>query len=148
MFSSRTMRKEDWKEIKNFTAAEFVMGPERIPCADKMGYEFMLWLDDFREQADVPMTITSSSRTRIYNKMVGGASDSAHVDVPCNSVDIGMRPRKDDPNWNFTRWELMTTAARMGCKRIGMYSNGSLHFDRTEDQRAAPRIWVVVAGHP
>lgn len=140
-FSSRTMRAADWLEIKNFTPIEF-----RNP--GKMGYEFMKWLDQLRDNAGVPMTITSSYRSPAYNKSVGGAPDSAHTDEPCDSVDIGMRPRKDDPNWNYSRWQIVTTARDMGCERIGLYSNGSLHLDRTEKKRPAPRMWVVVAGHP
>lgn len=135
------MRPADWKEIKHFTPGEF-KNPE------KMGYEFMKWLDSVREEAGVPMTITSSYRSPAYNLAVGGASDSAHTDTPCNAVDIGMRPRSSDPNWNYTRWRIVTTAIRLGCVRIGSYQNGSLHLDRTESVRPSPRMWVVVSGHP
>jgi uncharacterized protein YcbK (DUF882 family) len=140
-FSSRTMKPGDWAEIKHFTAGEF-KNPER------MGYEFVRWLDQVRETADVPMTITSSYRSPAHNASVGGASDSAHTDTPCNSVDIGMRPRASDPNWNYSRFRIMSAAMHHGCERIGTYKDGSLHFDRTEDQRPAPRMWVVVTGHP
>lgn len=138
-FSTRTMTAMDWAVIKYFKPVEF-----RNP--EKMGYEFMIWLDKFREKANVPMTITSSYRTPEYNKLVGGASDSAHTDIPCEAVDIGMRPRQDDLNWNYTRFQLMTKAVELGCTRIGMYANGSLHFDLSK--RPSPRIWVVVSGHP
>lgn len=139
-FSSRTMTAADWSRIKNFTPAEFSE-------PSKMGLEFMLWLDSVRDEAGVPMTITSSYRTPEHNAAVGGASDSAHCDVPCNSIDIGMRVRPDDPNWNYTRWMIITTAIRLGCKRIGTYADGSIHLDRTEDKRPAPRMWRVVSGH-
>jgi uncharacterized protein YcbK (DUF882 family) len=139
-FSSRTMREPDWDEITNFKPTEF-KNPE------KMGYEFMLWLDKLRTKANVPMTITSSYRSAAYNKSVGGATDSAHVDIPCDAIDIGMRPRPSDPNWNFTRFQIVKTAIEMGCQRIGTYANGSLHLDRTEHKRPAPRMWRVVKGH-
>lgn len=135
------MRPSDWKEIKNFAPTEF-KNPE------KMGYEFMKWLDGVREEAGVPMVITSSYRSPAYNRSVGGASDSAHTDVPCDSIDVGMRPRPSDPNWNYSRWRIITALIKKGCLRIGMYSNGSLHADRTEGTRPSPRIWVVVSGHP
>lgn len=138
-FSTRTMKPGDWPIIKHFKPAEF-KNPE------KMGYEFMVWLDKLRLKAGVPMTITSSYRSAAYNKSVGGAANSAHVDVPCNAVDIGMRPRPDDPNWNFSRWQIVMAARDMGCKRIGSYANGSLHLDRTEAKRPAPRMWRVVSG--
>ena len=140
-FSSRAMRAADWLEIKHFKPIEF-HHPE------KMGYEFVKWVDELRAEAGVPIVITSDSRTPANNKAVGGASDSAHVDVPCNSIDIGMRPRKDDPNWNYSRFQIISTAIRKGCRRIGTYKDGSLHLDRTEDVRPAPRIWTVVTGHP
>lgn len=138
-FSTRTMKPGDWQIIKNFKPKEF-KNPE------KMGYEFMIWLDKLRLKAGVPMTITSSYRSPAYNKSVGGASDSAHTDTPCNAVDIGMRPRPDDPNWNYSRWQIVRTAMEMGCKRVGSYANGSLHLDRSEDKRPAPRMWRVVRG--
>lgn len=136
-FSKRTMKPEDWGKLEHFEADQF-----KEP--DKMGYEFMLWLDSVREAAGVPMVVTSSYRSKAYNKSVGGASDSAHVDVPCNSVDIGMRPRPSDPNWNYSRFKIIEAAMKLGCQRIGSYANGSLHLDRTEDTRPAPRMWRVV----
>lgn len=136
-FSSRTMRPEDWAEIRHFSPDEF-----RAP--DKMGYEFVRWLDALRERAGVPMHITSSYRSPAYNKQVRGATDSAHCDVPCDAVDLGERKRPDDPSWNYTRWQIVTTAIAMGCQRIGTYANGSLHLDLTHHRRPAPRMWRVV----
>jgi uncharacterized protein YcbK (DUF882 family) len=136
-FSSRTMKPDDWKKLEWFE-------PDAFKHPEKMGYEFMVWLDSVREEAGVPIVITSSYRDRAYNKSVGGAADSAHVDVPCNSVDIGMRPRPSDPNWNYSRFAIVQAALRLGCQRIGTYANGSLHLDRTEDKRPAPRMWRVV----
>ena len=140
-FSSRTMKPEDWAKLEHFNADEF-KSPE------KMGFEFMLWLDRLREEAAVPMTITSSYRDKKYNKKVGGASDSAHIDVPCNAVDIGMRPRPSDPNWNYTRFRIIRAAILSGCQRIGTYANGSLHLDMTHDERPAERMWRVVGNEP
>lgn len=139
-FSSRRMLAGDWRQIKNFQPTEF-KNPE------KMGYEFMLWLDELRERAGVPMIITSSYRSPSYNRRVGGAADSAHSDEPCDSIDIGMRPRPSDPNWNYSRYMILFTAHEMGCRRFGLYDNGSMHLDRTEDRRPSPRVWRVVVGH-
>ena len=136
-FSSRCMVDADWHEIKHFDPSEFA-----IP--GNMGYEFTRWLDTLRVLAGVPMHITSSSRTHAHNAAVGGASDSAHVDVPCNAVDIGKSPTPADPNWNFARFKILDAAMQTGCVRIGFYPNGSLHLDRTEDQRPAPRLWNAV----
>jgi uncharacterized protein YcbK (DUF882 family) len=135
--STRTMGAADWSQIQNFRPSEF-KHPE------KMGFEFLLWLDRVRDAAGVPMTITSSYRSPDYNAAVGGAQDSAHSDVPCEAVDIGKRPTANDPNWNHSRYRIMTAAMSLGCVRIGMYANGSLHLDRTEGKRPAPRIWTAV----
>jgi len=136
-FSSRTMKPVDWAGIRHFK-------PEEFAAPDKMSYGFMRWLDQLRELAGVPMTITSSYRTPARNREVGGAADSAHVDVPCAAVDIGERPRDDDPNWNFSRFRIVEAALQLGCRRVGMYADGSLHIDRSEDRRPHPRMWRVV----
>lgn len=135
--STRTMRASDWAQIKHFRPSEFA-------APSKMGYEFMLWLDKVRERAAVPMTVTSSYRSPSYNRGVGGAPDSAHTDVPCEAVDVGERPRPDDPNWNRTRFRIIKAAIELGCERIGTYANGSLHLDRSENRRPAERMWRVV----
>jgi len=138
-FSTRVMRPPDWDELKHFQAGEF-----KEP--DKMGYEFIRWLDRLRDEAAVPMKITSSYRSPAYNRGVGGATDSAHTDVPCNAVDIGMTLSDDDPNWNFARYQIINAAMYQGCQRIGTYANGSLHLDRSEGKRPHPRMWRVVRG--
>jgi len=136
-FSTRTMRTEDWAQSKHFTRDAF-----RHP--DKMGYEFVMWLNEVRTRAGVPMSIVSDYRDPVRNKKVGGAADSAHTDVPCEAVDIRKKPTPGDPNWNHGRWRIMRAAMELGCQRIGLYPSGSLHLDRTEDRRAAPRLWVAV----
>lgn len=142
-FSSRRMRAGDWLTLRHFTPRDFQR-------PDLMGYEFVKWLDDLRERVGFPIVVTSDARSKAHNIAVGGAADSAHVidendpTQSCNAIDIGKRPRPDDPNWNFSRWALVQTAMLMGCLRIGIYPNGSLHIDRTEHERAAPRLWIQV----
>lgn len=136
-FSTRTMTDLDWYHIKYFMPGEF-----RRPGV--MGFEFIQWLDQVREQAGVPMHITSSSRNDAENTAAGGATNSAHEDVPCNAVDIGKRPSTADPNWNHARFRIIRAALELGCTRIGMYPGGSLHLDRSEDRRPAPRLWIAV----
>jgi uncharacterized protein YcbK (DUF882 family) len=136
-FSTRTMRVQDWAESDYFERGEF-----RHP--EQMGYEFILWLNEVRKLAGVPMRITSSYRTPAHNAAVGGARDSSHTDVPCNAVDIGRSPTLHDPNWNMGRFLIVEAALALGCKRIGFYPNGSLHLDRTEATRPAPRLWNAV----
>lgn len=124
------MAPEDWQKLKHFRPDEFFY-PE------KMGYEFLVWLDGVRGSAGVPFRITSSYRPEKYNKEVGGAKNSAHTEVPCDAVDIG-KPT------NEGRFKIIQAALDAGCTRIGLYANGSIHLDRTEDERPSPRIWTVV----
>lgn len=137
-FSKRVMTPADWAKLAPY------FKPSEFKEPMKMGYEFMMWLLQVRKDAGVPMNPSSSYRSPAYNKSVGGATDSAHCDVPCDSVDIAMEPRPDDPNWNYSRFKIMKAALDNGCQRIGTYQNGSLHLDRTEHERPAPRMWRQV----
>jgi uncharacterized protein YcbK (DUF882 family) len=136
-FSTRTMRPQDWAESIYFSPGEF-----RHP--EQMGYEFILWLNEVRKHAGVPMRVTSSYRTPDHNARVGGAANSSHTDTPCDAVDIGMRVSAADPHWNHGRFRVMAAAVTLGCTRIGIYPNGSVHLDRTDDRRPGERLWVAV----
>ena len=136
-YSTRCMTEEDWARLKYFEMGEF-----KAPL--KMGYEFMLWLDEVRKRAGVSMRPTSSYRSPEYNKGVGGAADSSHTDEPCNAVDIGKDPTPGDPHWNRARFAIVKAAIELGCTRIGFYPNGSLHLDRTEGRRPANCLWNAV----
>lgn len=136
-FSTRCMTVEDWAQIKYFSMEEF-----KAPL--KMGYEFMLWLDNVRARAGVSMTPSSSYRSPEYNKSVGGAKDSAHTDEPCDAVDFRKDPTPGDPNWNRARFAIVKAAIALGCTRIGFYPNGSLHLDRTESTRPSHCLWNAV----
>ena len=136
-YSTRVMQPDDWKESKYFAASEF-----RYP--DKIGYQFVMWLNAVREEAGVSMHIVSDHRPPERNAAAGGAERSAHMDVPCSAVDIGKRPTPDDPNWNRARFRIIKAALKLGCQRVGMYPTGSLHLDRGEDSHPAERIWIAV----
>lgn len=135
--STRSMTEQDWAQIKYFDKSEF-----KAPA--KMGYEFMLWLDNVRARAGVPIGITSSYRSPEYNKGVGGAKDSAHTDDICNAVDIGKDPTPGDPHWNRARFAIVFAAYDLGCRRFGTYPGGSLHLDRTESTRPSHCMWNAV----
>ena len=78
-------------DLKYFKKSEFVMGNENV--YDQMDRIFLETLDELRHLVAMPLKITSSYRSPSYNKSVGGASKSMHlqgraVDIACkNSHD-------------------------------------------------------------
>lgn len=136
-FSTRTMTAKDWNEITFFKPSEF-NHPE------KLGYEFVKWLDKLRRHAKVSITPGGDWRDEKRNIEVGGSKDSAHTDEICNALDIKVKPTPSDPNWSKARFAIIKTALDLGCRRIGMYSDGRLHLDMTHDKRAADVIWIAV----
>ncbi|HJQ27684.1 MAG TPA: D-Ala-D-Ala carboxypeptidase family metallohydrolase [Blastocatellia bacterium] len=121
----------DWQLIRHFKPQEF-----RYP--ERMGYEFMLKLDRLRREAGVPMRITSDYRTKAHNKAVGGAADSAHCDDVCEAVDVM-------PANSADAFQIMRAAFLVGFSRIGIYANGSFHFDTTGERRPDHVLWHVVS---
>jgi uncharacterized protein YcbK (DUF882 family) len=131
------MQPDDWTKLKFFRPGEF-----KYP--EKMGYEFMLWVDKVRGIAGTPSRVTSDYRTPDHNAEVHGAQNSAHSDVPCDAIDLVAIEGPRDPNGNLWRFVMLQAAMQLGCTRIGMYRNGSLHFDMTEHSRPSPRLWIQV----
>lgn len=131
MFSSRTMQPADWAGLK-------VLKPGQFRAPEKMGLEFIQWHDEVLASTQMPFTITSSYRSPDHNAAIGGAKASAHMDVPCNAADIVMGLGGKG------RLRLVIKALAAGCRRIGLYANGSVHLDRTEDERPADVLWTTI----
>jgi uncharacterized protein YcbK (DUF882 family) len=130
-FSSRTMRASDWRALRHFKASEF-----KYP--HRMGYEFMRWLDDVRQTLGEPLSRSGDWRDPKSNAEVGGAKDSAHMDEICDAIDLSARGMT-----GAKRLRLFVVAYSLGCRRFGIYENGSVHLDRTEDRRPHA-MWVKV----
>lgn len=135
-YSTRAMQPEDWKLLKRFKPTEF-----KYP--DKMGFQFMLKLERMAVEAGVPCPVSSDHRPKAYNKKVGGAANSAHVDGSesgefCEAVDI-------NPFNSLDRYEIVRAAFLVGFERIGIYGNGSLHVDTTGHRRPNRVLWNVVS---
>lgn len=140
MFSTQKMTVTAWMNVRYFKPTEF-----RAPFL--MGWEFMLWLDNVRALAGVPMSIVSDSRTPAHNREVGGASESAHVDVPCNAVDVWPAASIHTAARSDYRFKIVAAAFARGCTRVGLYKGGHIHLDRgdvTDDGGARPTgvLWV------
>lgn len=132
-FSTRCMRAEDWSKV----APEFT--PQEFNHPEKMGYEFMLWLHQVRLKLGMSLRPSSDYRDDGANENAGGASKSAHMDTPCDAIDFSAKDMTA-----VKRFKLVEVAMKLGCQRIGIYENGSVHLDRTEDKRPSPVIWVKV----
>jgi len=131
-FSTRCMKAEDWAEIRYFKITDFNR-------PDNIGYEFMIWIDNLRHKLGLKIYPSSDSRTPESNEAAGGASKSAHLDPICDAMDFsGIRMTAS------TRYALVALAIQEGCERIGVYANGSVHLDRTEDIRPSPVLWTKV----
>jgi len=135
-FSTRAMQPADWALIKHFKPTEF-----KYP--GKMGFQFMLKLDRMADESGVPCDVSSDHRPAVYNKKVGGAKNSAHVDGDqegelCEATDIS-------PRNGHHRYEIMRAIYLVGFERIGCYGNGSLHVDTTGDRRPNRVLWPVVS---
>ena len=74
--------------MKHFAPNEFMLQGQIV--YHKMDKAFLRKLDYLREQCGIPLVITSSYRTPEYNKLIGGATKSKHlegiaVDVACDN---------------------------------------------------------------
>jgi uncharacterized protein YcbK (DUF882 family) len=81
-------------QLNHFHPSEFTVNGQCV--FEKMDKNFLLRLDECREQADVPFEITSSWRSPEHNRKVGGSMRSYHlkgraVDVRCD--DSAQRAR-------------------------------------------------------
>ena len=135
MFSTRTMRPEDWSEVAPFFT------PDEFNYPSQMGYEFMLWLRDLRVKLGFSLHPVSDHRPPARNAGVG-ASNSAHLDVPCNAIDFGRNKRTGLAITSAQRFQILFTARDMGCRRFGIYEHGGVHLDRAGDSKPQDVIWV------
>ena len=74
---------------------------------DKMNPLFLNRLNALRGRLDHPMIITSSYRSKEYNKAIGGSKNSKHmqgiaVDVKCTDGDFRMRLVREAIDMGFT----------------------------------------------
>jgi uncharacterized protein YcbK (DUF882 family) len=122
-----------WGEIAPELRAEEFHHPER------MDTHFLRLLARVRRRAGVPFRIVSDYRSREQNRDAGGASRSAHMDLPCRAVDLHVTNNEE-------RFRVVEAALALGFVRIGVYpartdNSGSIHIDAAE-ANPAPRIWT------
>ena len=114
---------------------------EEITCKCNCGSNWMsdelkLKLDELREEAGIPITLTSACRCRDHNSNEGGKDDSAHISEeynPCEAVDI-------ETIYSRNRYKILNTAIRIGFHRIGIAKTFiHLDIDKTKDEEV---VWL------
>lgn len=84
------------------------------------------------QKGGVDFDITSGLRDPSRNAVAGGAKGSQHIHG--NAFDVSTKGWDDEQRSNFLK-----TAIENGAKGVGVYPNGSFHFDT----RDTPTIWGV-----
>lgn len=106
---------------KNFTLEEVVC---KCGCGFRPKQSFMDKLQELRDAFGSPMKITSAARCAAYNKQIGGADKSQHIDA--NAVDVVVPVE--------LRWALVHTAMRLGWFGVGVNA-AFIHLDRRAEAR-------------
>jgi len=96
-----------------------------------MDQEFMNWLDTLRLELGIPLVLNCAYRSVEWDKSKGRTGNSAHtrgkaVDIRCFN--------------SHTRWQIITTAIRLGCKRFA-YTRNFVHLDM-DDSLPQEVVWV------
>ena len=105
-------------ETKNFKSSEF--DQRGMPgSGDRMNMNFIDKLEKCRELAGIPFKINSGYRSPETNKLVGGASESAHLRGL--AADIKVADGRQ-------RFQIIEAAIKVGFIRIGV-SASFIHLD-------------------
>jgi zinc D-Ala-D-Ala carboxypeptidase len=118
-------------DLKYFDISEFDSPDLQGTAILHMDSEFLLLLDQIREQYGRPIHINSGYRTAERNRMVGGKADSAHLrglaaDLRCdNSRD---------------RHDLLEAIFSVGIHRVGI-AKSFIHIDN-DKSKAERVVWL------
>jgi len=113
------------KISKNFYLDEFLCkcgkclySKHNVGIDDLVELAFMIKLQRIRDDFGLPMSPTSGSRCRAYNKSIGGAIDSGHIvdeKLPGRAVDISTVNYSEGE-----KYELLRLALKNGMRGIGI----------------------------
>lgn len=112
-------------EIKNFTASEFDC-PSLKGSGGNMRISTLEMLQKARDIYGLPMKINSGFRTAQRNKLVGGATNSAHLGG--YAVDIASNDKAD----------LLKALYAAGFRRFGIMAN-AIHVDNDPNKNNS--VW-------
>ena len=114
--------------LKHFRLEEFA-----CPCCGmaQMDGNFLLMIDQAREIAGVPFTITSGYRCEKHNRAVGGVASSSHLTG--KAADISTAGSGD-------RFAIVDAAMGVGFNRMGMRKD-FIHVDN-DCSKAQCKLWL------
>lgn len=119
-----------------FPAEYFVRGEFACKCGcgfDTVDAELLRQLDRLRHHFDSPTVITSGCRCRGYNKLVGGASGSKHLEGKAADLQVSGVSPEEVYNYLDSKFP--------GMYGLGLYKTW-VHFD----VRSQPARWQKKGG--
>lgn len=125
----------DGRITKNFTLAEMtnkqaaetvklVLTPEAVEHAQMM--------QELRDCYGKPLEVSSWYRTKAFNKKVGGASNSAHLDGRATDIN-NINTKDSEAVKRFTHWWQAICTAHGKVGGVEVYKWG-MHFDSYSDK--------------
>lgn len=122
----------DFKVRKNFALKEFVC---KCGCNTlKTDTVLLNLVQAMRDEIGLPLRITSGYRCSRYNKKVGGATKSQHVQGKAADINI-----QDLLYRGWTYQELYDLAVKNGATGVGFYDT-FIHVD-VRDRKGKPAFW-------
>ena len=121
-----------WKDLPSFMPHEFDSPDEPNSALKGMDEGFMRRLQMLRNLYRKPMYITSGFRTQAYNKQIGGAARSLHLEGKAADIHV----------FGAEAFELLGLAIAVGFKGVGVQQKGP-HLTRFIhlDLRDNPAVW-------
>ena len=100
---------------------------------EKMDINLLMILDNMRHRSGIPYKITSGYRSSEYNKKIGGAKNSAHIQG--KAADISATDSR-------TKYSIIEAALHFKIERIGVASN-FIHIDiQEETEKTIKILWT------
>jgi len=121
-----------WADITHFQPHEFDSPDVAGSGKTGMNENFMRRLQMLRNLYRKPLTISSGFRTAAYNKRIGGAENSLHLEGKAADIVVA----------GADAYELLGLAYTVGFKGLGLHQKGAwrqrfLHLDLRDE----PTIW-------
>jgi uncharacterized protein YcbK (DUF882 family) len=122
------------KISNNFNLQEFQC--KDGSCMVKVDERLLEKLQQLRDRFNKPIQIVSAYRTPDYNKKVGGAAKSQHMEGKAADIKIN----------GVTPMQVALEAVKLGFHGIGVYTHDGNYFTHV-DVRDYQSYWIDLPGH-